>query len=70
MKSNDSTVYNVATDVNPLKYVKKQGKYMGIYLILSVSGQTDCLLAKVTGPRMTSASNRWVGRNFGHWTRQ
>ena len=50
MKSNDSTVYNMATDINPLKYVKKRGKYIGIYLILNVSGQTDRLLARVTGP--------------------
>ena len=43
MKSNDSTDYNMATDVNPLKYVEKQGKDMRIYLILNVSGQTDSL---------------------------
>ena len=47
MKSNDSTDYTMATDVNPLKYVEKQGKYQGIYLILSVSGQTDRLIARV-----------------------
>ena len=41
MKINDSTDYTMATDLNPLKYVEKQGKYMGIYLILNVSGQTD-----------------------------
>ena len=35
MKSNDSTDYTMATDVNPLKYVEKQWKYMGIYLILN-----------------------------------
>ena len=40
----------MATDINPLKYVKKRGKYIGIYLILNVSGQTDRLLARVTGP--------------------
>ena len=43
MKSNDSTDYTMATDVNPLKYVEKQGKYMGIYL-----EKTDCLVAGVT----------------------
>ena len=47
MKRNDSTEYTMATHVNPLKYVEKQGKYMGIYLILNVSGQTDRLLARV-----------------------
>ena len=47
MKSNDSTDYTMATDLNPLKYVEKQGKYMEIYLILNVSGQTDHLLAGV-----------------------
>ena len=46
MKSNDSIDYTMAADVNPLKYVEKQGKYMGIYLILNVSGQTDRLLAR------------------------
>ena len=50
MKSNDSTGYNMATDVNPLKYVEKQRKYVRIYLIWNVSGQTDRLLARVTGP--------------------
>ena len=39
MKSNDSSDYTVATDVNPLKYVEKQVKHMGIYLILNVSGK-------------------------------
>ena len=59
MKSNDSTAYNMATDVNPLNYVKKQGKYVGIYLIWNVSGQTDHLLARATGPRVKlSASGR------------
>ena len=52
MKSSDSTVYNMATDVNPLKYFEKQGKYVGIYLISNVSGQMDRLLARVTGPRV------------------
>ena len=65
MKSNDSTVYNMTTDVNPLKYVEKRGKYMGIFLILNVSGQTDRLLARDTGPRVKlSASDRRVGGNF------
>ena len=36
-----TVLYNMATDVNPLKYVEKRGKYMGIYLSLNVSGQTD-----------------------------
>ena len=36
----------MAAEVNPLKYVEKQGKYMEIYLILNVSGQTDRLLAR------------------------
>ena len=39
----------MAADVNPLKYVEKRGKCMGIYPILNVSGQTDRLLARVTG---------------------
>ena len=47
MKSNDSTDYTMATDLNPLKCVEKQGKYMGVYVILNVSGQTDHLLAGV-----------------------
>ena len=47
MKSNDSTDYTMAADINLLKYVEKQGKYMGIYLILNVSGQTYRLLARV-----------------------
>ena len=36
----------MATDVNDLKYDEKRGKYMGIYFILNVSGQTDRLLAR------------------------
>ena len=36
----------MAADINPLKYVEKQGKYMRVYLILNVSGQTDRLLAR------------------------
>ena len=48
MKSNNSTDYTMATDVNPLKYVEKQGKYMEIYLFLKLSGQTYCLLVRVT----------------------
>ena len=40
MKSNDSTHYTMATDVNPLKYVEKQGKYMGIYL--EKNGPSTC----------------------------
>ena len=55
----------MATDVNPLKYVEKQGKYVAIYLIWNVSGQTDRLLDRVTGPRVKlSASDRRVGGNF------
>ena len=38
--------YTMAANVNPLKYVEKQEKYMGIFLILNVSGQTDCLLTR------------------------
>ena len=65
MKSNDSTVYNMATDVNPLICVEKQGKYIGIYLILNVSGQTDRLLARVTGRQVKLLGlDRQVGRNF------
>ena len=41
---------------------------MGIYLILNVSGQTDYLLARDTGPRVKlSASDRQVGGNFERW---
>ena len=41
---------------------------MKIYLILNVSGQTDRLLGRVTGPRVKlSASDRRVGGNFEHW---
>ena len=47
MKSNDSNDYNISTDINPLKYVEKQGKYMEMYLILNVSGKTDHLLVRV-----------------------
>ena len=55
----------MATNVNPLKYVEKQEKFVGIYLISNVSGQTDRLLARVTGPRVKlSASDRRVGGNF------
>ena len=52
MKSNDSTVYNMATDVNPLKYVEKQGKYVELYLLLNVSVQMDHLLTRVTGSKV------------------
>ena len=52
-KSNGSTVYNMATAVNLLKYVEKQGKHTGIYLILNVPGHPDCQLARV----LTAGSN-------------
>ena len=48
-----------------IKFGENQGKYVGIYLISNVSGQTDRLLARVTGPRVKlSASDRRVGGNF------
>ena len=46
-ENNDSTDDTMATDINPLKYIENQGKYMGIYLILNVSGQTDRLLGYI-----------------------
>ena len=58
----------MATDVNPLKYVEKRGKYMGIYLILNVSGQTDRLLARDTGLRVKLSASDWrAGGNFERW---
>ena len=40
---------------------------MGIYLILNVSGQTDRLLARVTGLRVKLSASDWqVGGNFEH----
>ena len=58
MKSNDSTDYTMATDVNPLKYVENQGKYMEIYLILKLSGQMDRILVKVTQNKIKEARFR------------
>ena len=61
VKNNDSTVYNMATDINPLTYVEKQGN-MSYFECLCT---TDHLLSRVTGPRVKlSVSDWWIGRNF------
>ena len=48
-----STVNSMATAIIPLKYVEKQVKDMWMYLILTVSGHIDRLLARVTGPELS-----------------